>query len=66
MISNAKKIPLDKVSKHFFSRRKIFFLQQKHFSYCKKRILGQEKKNCCHFIKRNFLGIRKKLCEWRE
>jgi len=67
MISDDKKIPLDKVTKHFFSCRKIIFLAIKTFFYCKKKNLGARKnswdKNFCRFIKKNFLGIRNKLCE---
>jgi len=43
MISDAKKTFLYVVPKHFFSCRKIFFLQQEHFSGCKKNIFYYEK-----------------------
>jgi len=74
------KIPLDIVTKQFFSWRMIFFLHQEHISYCKKKILCQEKnlvtrkeilgpKNVvkkCHFIKRIFFCVlEKKICELR-
>jgi len=66
MISDAKKTFLDIVTKQYPSCRKIFFFQQEHFSYCKKKSCAKKKnlgagiKTVCHFIKRNFLGSIKK------
>jgi len=44
---DGKKIPLDKVTKHFFLAARFIFLQQEHFSYCKKiKSYGKKKKSC--------------------
>jgi len=55
MISDAKKIPLNIVTKHFFSCRKIFFLATRTF------FLLQEK-NCFVTLSRGiFLASEKKM-----
>jgi len=77
--SDAKKIPLDEVTivlflpQDFFLATRTFFLLQEKKSSAKKRNLvpmrksWDKKKLFCHFIKRNFLRIRKNFCEcWIE
>jgi len=56
MISDAKKIPLEVVTEHFFSCRMIFFSRHKIiFFFLHEKILCQEKKSwgkkkmVCHF-----------------
>jgi len=60
MISDAKKISLDKVTKTFFSCRKIFSLQQEYFSYCKKKKSWGKKKIVVTLYKGIFLASDKK------
>jgi len=70
MISDAQKNFLDIVTKHFFSCRKIFFVQQEHFSFCKKKILAKKNNPGARITtalsKRNLLGVGKKNSELRS
>jgi len=66
MISDAKKLFRDIVTKQFFSCRKIFFLAVRTFFLLQEKNLVPRKKSWgkkvfCHFIMRNFLGVRKKF-----
>jgi len=59
MISDAKKIRLNKVTKYFFLAAK-FFLAPRTFFLLQEKNLGARKKLFYRFVNKNFLGIRKK------